>query len=225
MLSSHMRKIPTNSYLRMLHKSTPHHIYSLQSLALHTAPFPYHSHRHFSVETTKSRQAQILARQKKLQEAHLEASTSPGTSQQLRAVYPGELSDDEDEYVPEVDWDHTRFESHYKRIWAEEPEPESQRERLYNATLKFFVVGTWIVGAGCFLFGCFAWFKMKKQLRYVRGTQRSIRFMRKIYDANLPVLLSAVPLDVATMDVARLKRLLVPLCDVDEVSFQLVNFQ
>lgn len=214
MISPYLRKIPTNSWLRTpsLHRCTAQHIYTpLSSLSL----LHSHSHRHFTVETTKGRQAAILARQKKLQQAHLEAAGAGG-QQQLRAVYPGELSDDEDEYVPEVDWDHTRFESHYKRIWAEEPEPESRRERIYNAFLKFFVMGTWVVGAGCFLFGCFAWYKMKKQLRYVRGTQRSIRFMRKIYDANLSTLLAMVPLDLATMDVTELKAMLLPFCDVDE---------
>ena len=187
-----------------------------------TSRYPLHWHQRYSfcVQTTAKRQAEILRRQKALQEEQLQKYGSAG-GQQLQAVYPGDLSDDEDEYVPEVDWDHTRFESHYKRIWEQEPEPESTRERIYNALLKLFVGGTWVVGAGCLLFGCFAWYKMKKQLRYVRGTQRSIRFMRKIYDQHLTTLLAAVPLDLKTMDVSELKAMLMDKCDVDETHISL----
>jgi len=239
MLRPNLQKIPTNSYLRPSRLPLRHRIYSLRSLSphhLHTRsllnasipsprdesatgglsrPLPLHwpQHRAFCVQTTSKRQAEILRRQKALQQ------------QQLQAVYPGDLSDDEDEYIPEVDWDHTRFESHYKRIWEQEPEPESRRERIYNGLLKVFVTGSWFICAGCFLFGCFAWYKMKKQLRYVRGTQRSIRFMRKIYDRHLPALMAAVPLDLHTMDVTELKQMLLAHCDVDgtHISTEALN--
>lgn len=161
-----------------------------------------------------------MRRQKALQEEQMQLH-GQSAGQQLQAVYPGDLSDDEDEYVPEVDWDHTRFETHYKRIWEQEPEPESRRERIYNFLLKMFVSGTWLVGAGCLAFGIFAWYKMKTQLRYVRGTQRSIRFMRKIYDQHLTALMAAVPVDLKTMDVSDLKAMLMARCDVDETHLSL----
>jgi len=82
-------------------------------------------------------------------------------------------------------------------------------------------LGTWIVGGGCFLFGCFAWYKMKRQLKYVRGTQRSIRFMRKVYVKNLTKLSALIPLDIATMNVLPIKELLLPLCDVDDEHISL----
>lgn len=187
----------------------------------------------FCVKTTKQAQADFRKRQKEIQKKQVEAlkqqqQFSPASASgepSLQAIYPGDLSDDEDEYIPEVDWDHTRFEAHYKRIWEQEPEPESKREKIYNFCLKYFVLGTWIVGAGCFLFGCFAWYKMKRQLKYVRGTQRSIRFMRKTYDKNIGKLLSIVPLDPTTMDVKGIKSVLLPLCDVDEkhISMEALN--
>jgi len=244
MLRPTFKKIPTNSYLRSSH----HIIYPIQSISSHpfysqssrdplisrsfdvtttsrhpTAPYHNmfcHQQHSFCVQTTAKRQAEILRRQKALQQQQMEAQ-----GQQLQAVYPGDLSDDEDEYVPEVDWDHTRFESHYKRIWEQEPEPESTRERIYNFMLKMFVGGTWVVGAGCLLFGCFAWYKMKKQLRYVRGTQRSIRYMRKIYDQHLTALMAAVPLDLQTMDVSEIKEMLRTRCDVDDthISMEALN--
>eukprot|EP01084_Bolivina_argentea_P100453 180359_1 len=228
MLSPNIQKLPANSCLRILNKSLTPNIYSIQtlqfhhihhiqpSLHLHQHSLYHHPHFNFSVQTTKQKQAAYFERQKEIQK---ENAMRP----ELQAVYPGDLSDEEDEYIPEVDWDHTRFESHYKRIWEQEPEPESTREKIYNRVLKCFVVGTWVVGAGCFLFGCFAWYKMKRQLKYVRRTQRSIRFMRKTYDKHLTQFLASVPLDVETMDVTRIKNMLLPLCDIDETHLSVDN--
>eukprot|EP01083_Nonionella_stella_P209898 760405_1 len=210
MLSPNLQKIPSNSYIRLLNKSLNPHIYSLQSFQFHSNHIQNlshynnafnslytHSHLNFCVQTTKKRQSEILKRQKEMQKEEylkrqemLQGAAGRRGEPTLQAIYPDDLSDTEDEYIPEVDWDHTRFESHYKRIWEHEPEPETFREKMYDVVLKYFVMGTWVIGAGCFLFGCFAWFKMKRQLKYVRRTQRSIRFMRKIYDKHMDKLLT-----------------------------------
>jgi len=227
MFSPFIRKIPSNSFNRSLNNPwTLSNIYSIQSLPLHTLNSLHHSPKtvhslhntqnwNFCIQTTKKRQAEILRRQHELQQQQLQTEPS------LQAVYPGDLSDDEDEYIPEVDWDHTRFEAHYKRLWEQEPEPETRREKIYNKVLTMFIMGTWVVGAGCLAFGIFAWYKMKRQLKYVRGTQRSIRFMRKIYDKNLKKFAALIPLDTSTMDVTPIKNILVPLCDVDATHISL----
>eukprot|EP01084_Bolivina_argentea_P072135 131013_1 len=187
------KNLSNSSNIRIFHKAWNNNICSMQSFQFHTynnrnrnnkiiwnnnllsinSIYQFQYSHFATVMTTKQRQQEMIKRQKELQDQHYETQKAQASTPQYQAVFPGDLSDEEDEYIPEVDWDHTRFESHYKRIWEPEAEPETFREKMYDKILTFFIFGTWIIGAGAFCFGVFAWFKMKRQLKYVRKTQRS----------------------------------------------------
>ena len=88
----------------------------------------------------------------------------------------------DDEYIPEMDWDHTRFHDHYERIWEEPKEAPTIREKIYNVGLRMISFTAVSIALGCVLFGSFIFTKMHKQLKHVNTTQRSLRKTRKIFE-------------------------------------------
>lgn len=123
------------------------------------------------------------------------------------------VSELDDEYIPEADWDHTKLEEHYQRIWEEPLEAQTTKELWYNRALRLFIVCAIATSVACLLFGVFIYAKMRRQLRYVNATNRHVRVIRAVFVQQGGD--SLIPMSASTCDVTRLKQEIYALADAD----------
>ncbi|ETO04676.1 hypothetical protein RFI_32721 [Reticulomyxa filosa] len=122
---------------------------------------------------------------------------------------PDEQENIDDEYIPEVDWDHTKMEEHYNRIWEPYKTPPTFRERVYDRALQIVIAVCLITTASVIVFAAFSHLKMRKQLRYVKKTHKQYRTIRPVLEQHPNI----IPLDRNTLSVKPIYQMLLPLAD------------